>query len=215
LKAAELEAEEKLINDVAKFFEQCKTPGFVERCLRRKPFSVDLDDSFCRYADSVFSATAQQYLLTSQTAEFQITILDKLIEILTRRIVSKSGVWRRVVEVCALRLDLGLWSSEHGCYGADDFIPRSSGAVIGALQIAAIRCKKDAWTHFSNLSKTRADFVLPLLRQRGWTPYNWAKEATVDPGVVYDYLGNKTDLRPESAQKLAAALGVDLSALPG
>ena len=60
----------------------------------------------------------------------------------------------------------------------------------------------------------REAFVVPRLKKKGMSKSKWAAKAGVDPAVVYDYLADRSNPRPDSRLVLAEALGVDESELP-
>jgi hypothetical protein len=62
--------------------------------------------------------------------------------------------------------------------------------------------------------QSRRQFIEPLLTKKGLTPSKWASEAGVDPSVVYDYLNEKSNPRPDSRKDLAEVLGLEPSELP-
>lgn len=61
---------------------------------------------------------------------------------------------------------------------------------------------------------SRREFVAPLLDAKGWSPLDWALEATVAPATANDYLDNKTNPYRSTRLKLAKALGVPVEQLP-
>jgi lambda repressor-like predicted transcriptional regulator len=61
---------------------------------------------------------------------------------------------------------------------------------------------------------SRREFVTPLLKAKGWSPLDWALEATVAPATANDYLANKTNPYRSTRLKLAKALGVPVEQLP-
>jgi hypothetical protein len=62
--------------------------------------------------------------------------------------------------------------------------------------------------------QVRRAFVMPKLTNKGLSVPKWAKAAGVSQAIAYDYLGGKTDLRPENRKALAEVLGVDPAELP-
>jgi lambda repressor-like predicted transcriptional regulator len=63
-------------------------------------------------------------------------------------------------------------------------------------------------------AKTRKDFVLPILDEKGWSILDWANAAGVSHATAMDYLEEKTKPYRSSRSKLAKALGVDAAKLP-
>jgi Cro/C1-type HTH DNA-binding domain len=63
------------------------------------------------------------------------------------------------------------------------------------------------------LKKQRSS-VDRLLKNKGWSPHEWASESHVDWHTVNDYLTGKTRPYPSTLKKLAASLGVKPEDLP-
>jgi lambda repressor-like predicted transcriptional regulator len=61
---------------------------------------------------------------------------------------------------------------------------------------------------------TRRAFIEPLLEKKGWSTFDWAIEATVDPNTATDYLAGTTRPHRNTRKKLADALGVPVEQLP-
>src|SRR3954453_23925447 len=49
-----------------------------------------------------------------------------------------------------------------------------------------------------------------IIRARGMTAYGLAKDADIDPGVVQRFVTGRRDVRLETADKIASALGLRL-----
>jgi hypothetical protein len=64
------------------------------------------------------------------------------------------------------------------------------------------------------VKQSRRQFIEPLLSKKGLSPSKWASRAGVDPSVVYDYLNDTSDPRPDSRKALAGVLGLEPSELP-
>src|SRR3954470_6435182 len=63
-------------------------------------------------------------------------------------------------------------------------------------------------------SFSRKSFVLPLLKEKGWSLSDWAIESKADSHAVNDYLNGKRNPYASTRLKLAQALGVEVKYLP-
>ncbi len=63
-------------------------------------------------------------------------------------------------------------------------------------------------------ASTRAGFVIPILKKKGWSILDWANESKVDYNTADDYLKGQTNPYRSTRRKLANALGVPVEELP-
>jgi len=85
---------------------------------------------------------------------------------------------------------------------------------LASLQEAPHTPTSDSDHTGEDAAQRRRAFILPLLKEKGFSRSKWASEAGVDPSVVYDYLSGDSDPRPDSKKALAEVLGLKPSALP-
>jgi ribosome-binding protein aMBF1 (putative translation factor) len=62
--------------------------------------------------------------------------------------------------------------------------------------------------------KRRTEYLIPILKEKGWTQSKWASETGIDPSIVYDYMKGLSNPRPKTRNDLADALGIKRSELP-
>jgi hypothetical protein len=60
----------------------------------------------------------------------------------------------------------------------------------------------------------RAAFVLPMLKNKGWSILDWASHSNVDFHTASGYLKGKTKPYPSTRKKLAQSLGLTAAELP-
>jgi lambda repressor-like predicted transcriptional regulator len=60
----------------------------------------------------------------------------------------------------------------------------------------------------------RKAFVMPILREKGWSILDWANEAGVSSSAAHDYLANRRRQFASTRLKLAKALGISIQQLP-
>jgi hypothetical protein len=63
-------------------------------------------------------------------------------------------------------------------------------------------------------ANAREAFVLPILKQKGWSTNDWAQESKVDFHTADDYLKGETHPYRSTRKKLAVALGLAEDKLP-
>jgi hypothetical protein len=63
-------------------------------------------------------------------------------------------------------------------------------------------------------SARRKAFIEPTLAEKGFSTHGWANEAGVDHHTADNYLKGSTDLRVDTKNKLARALGLKPGQLP-
>jgi lambda repressor-like predicted transcriptional regulator len=63
-------------------------------------------------------------------------------------------------------------------------------------------------------SNVRKSVVEPLLKKRGWSIPEWAKNSKVDPKTAYNYLNGTTHPSAWVLKQLADSLGVSVEDLP-
>lgn len=137
----------------------------------------------------------------------------------------------------------GDWSLESASYGFEDFLTSlcesearrfvgMSGASFLAQNMAyqtkeAI-LQSDLWigyvkklaavaktlTKYNPKNRTRRSIVLPILKTKGWSIYDWANEAEVAHATAMDYLDEKTTPYRSTIKKLADALGLPIDKMP-
>jgi hypothetical protein len=62
--------------------------------------------------------------------------------------------------------------------------------------------------------KSRREIIAPLLRSKGFSIYDWAKEAKVAHATAMDYVNGKKNPYPSTLKKLADALNIPIEKLP-
>jgi hypothetical protein len=60
----------------------------------------------------------------------------------------------------------------------------------------------------------RAEFILPMLREKGWSILEWASNSDVDFHTANDYLKGATNPYASTRKKLADGLDIDVKNLP-
>jgi lambda repressor-like predicted transcriptional regulator len=66
----------------------------------------------------------------------------------------------------------------------------------------------------TNQKPDRESIVMPILRKKGWSIYDWANESGVDSHTANGYLKGKTRPYPSTRKKLADALSIPIEKLP-
>jgi hypothetical protein len=64
------------------------------------------------------------------------------------------------------------------------------------------------------VASRRQAFIQPLLEERGWSLYDWAKEAKVSHHTASDYFNNKRRTQPYNRKGLAEALSLTYQQFP-
>jgi hypothetical protein len=180
------DAEAALQNSITDFFNRCKQPGYVERELNRKPFSIDLVPFFQTYAAAVFRAEAEEWLtITAIESGPDVArhgkrlnrLIDAVVKRITGRVVNgiaaSDSVWWQVVEASSKTVDMGVWSSVYRDYKPKDFQHPHSTPLKGTLRHCLVDAKKEAWTKLAakggqsiNPTIPAAEAALPSKRDR-------------------------------------------------
>jgi lambda repressor-like predicted transcriptional regulator len=90
----------------------------------------------------------------------------------------------------------------------------TSGSPLLMMAATAGRGGRQAIQPSQNTEEKRRAFVEPLLREKGWSAFQWSLEAEVAPHTVVDYLAGITKPYRKSRVKLANALGIPVNQLP-
>ena len=93
------------------------------------------------------------------------------------------------------------------CTEPDELDGRESlGSTAGTAAVAPVDVTKR--------SEQRRAFVIRILDRKGWSIFDLAVKASVDPNTVYDYLKGLTRPYRSTRAKLAESLGVEVDELP-
>lgn len=87
---------------------------------------------------------------------------------------------------------------------------KSISAPTAPIQLA----KSSPTPQGHRTKEKRRAFIEPLLREKGWSPLDWANEANVAYHTAADYLSGARNPTRSSRAKLANALGVNPNLLP-
>jgi lambda repressor-like predicted transcriptional regulator len=128
------------------------------------------------------------------------------------------------------------WSMESALIGYDQFLTylcnaESSGTPTNAsFEAREAIMRSDAWIGFMRKlakiakaqlkikaeprNRTRKAIILPILKTKGWSIYDWANEAEVSHATAMDYLNEKTEPYLSTIKKLADALNIPTDKMP-
>lgn len=209
-------AEEQLGIEVTAFFSRCRAPGFVERELRRKPFSYDLGPFFAEYAAAVFTAEANERLAVAKSPQRFCKSLEQLLQNVVSRISRPvSGVWERVVLESCMRVGLGIWSSEYGEYGQADFMHPSRTGIEGALRTCVKHWEGEAWSKFAQPQERayKTDLARNIAHFRnecGWSFDELSKKTGLDKTLILGHVNKGKGANPSTIKMYADAFSKKL-----
>jgi len=170
------------------------------------------------YLCTVAGTFAEQACLAVKAMHYPATALDTAVETFVEEtlyhIYSASTdrkirqAWSDSSEFVAATTLPVMQGSWHAAYLAE--VPR----VIEALMPRLVSETTEADIEREQRSKSRRQFVEPLLAARAITVTEWATKAGVDPSVALDYLNGLSSPRPKNREALAGVLNLRSPDLP-
>jgi hypothetical protein len=199
IRSVEIEAEEVLSKDLIHFLGYCWNGGV--RTMGRNPSSSDLLPPFEKYGQSVFDAVVKERI-GSAVGHDRVPILNTVLRQVVQSIISKQGVWARVVTRACRYVDIGGWENEFGTFNPSAFSRPAARQLRTSLQLHAKQWEWKGWDQKAALAtaKTklptkqpafpgRAGWFTQKLKERSWTVAKLAAKSDIDPKTARKALG--------------------------